>query len=254
MKRPVMFNVFFDVKNIQDQNIKEEMISVRAMEVMSQFDFIKSTQYGVFAGTFIGIDPLTRQVRTEIKTVDNVYNGTKIGNKNPNLPIEFNKQGQRNVDMPGSRVVVDISTAPRQTSKFIKDNDGASIQTDDTPQKFAYARKALLQNFVSQRMKIALPGNFIVSPGRTLYMEVPTRSVNLVDSNNYDTTLKGKYVILSTRHIIRYNQFETIAEVVTNSSEKPLVQAPKVTSRKVADTSTKSDYSGDGNVVDLSLG
>jgi len=254
MKRPVMFNVFFDVKNLQGQNIKEEMISVRAMEVMSQFDFIKSTQSGVFAGTFIGIDPLTRQVRTEIKTVDNVYNGTRIGNQNPNLPIEFNKKGQRNVDMPGSRVVVDISTAPRQTSKFIKDNDGTSIQTDDTPQKFAYARKALLQNFVTQRMKIALPGNFIVSPGRTLYMEVPTRSVNLVDSNNYDITLKGKYAILSTRHIIRYNQFETIAEVVTNSSEKPLVQAPKVTSRKVTDTTTKSDYSGDGNVVDLSLG
>jgi hypothetical protein len=176
----------------------------------------------------------------------------KIGNKNPNLPVEFNKQGQRNVDMPGSRIVVDISTAPRQTSKFIKDNEGTSIQTDDTPQKFAYARKALLQNFVTQRMKIALPGNFIVSPGRTLYMEVPTRSVNLVDSNNYDTTLKGKYAILSTRHIITYTQFETIAEVVTDSSEKPEVQSLRVKTNKVTDAS--STASSNGNVVDFSLG
>jgi len=252
MKKPVMFNVFFDVKNLQNQTVKDEMVSVRAMEVMSQYDFIQSTQSGVFAGTFIGIDPLTREVRTDIKTIDNVYNGTTSANKNRNMPIEVNKQGQKNTNMPGSRVVVDISTAPRQTSNFIKTKDGASIQTDDTPQKFAYGRKALLQNFVSQRMKIALPGNFIVSPGRTLYMEVPDRSVSLVDSDNYDITLKGKYAILSTRHIITYTQFETIAEVVTDSSEKPVVQSIRIKTNKVTDAS--STASSNGNVVDFSLG
>ena len=76
---------------------------------------------------------------------------------------------------------------------------------------------------MGQRLKVVLPGNFTVSPGRTINLEVPKRSFNTKGDNNYDSTLKGKYAILSTRHIIRYNMFETVAEVVTDSSEKPVV-------------------------------
>jgi len=227
MRKPVMFNVLFDVKNLQGQNIKEEMISVRAMEVMTQFDFIKSTQAGVYAGTYVGIDPLTRQTKIDVKTIDNTYGGTSTGNKNPNLATDYNKFGKTNYDMSASRVVYNITTSTRKSSEYIKENEPSSLQTDETPQKFAFARKALLQNFVTQRLKIVLPGNFLVSPGRTLYLEVPSRSVSLAGSNNYDATLKGKYAILSTRHIIKYNMFETVAEVVTDSSEKSLVTGNK---------------------------
>lgn len=225
MRSPAIFNVNFDIKNLPGDNIKEEMLGARAMEVMTQFDFIKNTQAGVYAGTFVGIDPLTRQIRVEKKTIDNVFLTTNHGNKNALLPVETNKFGKTNYEMTDSRVVYYLTTGLRPGSDFIRENEPESLQVDDTPQKYAYARKAILQNFMGQRLKLVLPGNFTVSPGRTINLEVPTRSINTRGGNNYDSTLKGKYAILSTRHIIRYNMFETVAEVVTDSSEKPVVKS-----------------------------
>jgi hypothetical protein len=141
------------------------------------------------------------------------------------LPIETNKFGKTNYEMMDSRVVYYLTTGLRPGSDFIRENEPESLQVDDTPQKYAYARKAILQNFMGQRLKLVLPGNFTVSPGRTINLEVPTRSTNTRGGNNYDSTLKGKYAILSTRHIIRYNMFETVAEVVTDSSEKPVIKS-----------------------------
>ena len=223
MQSPSIFNVNFDIKNLVGDNTKEELLGARAMEVMTQFDFIKNTQAGVYAGTFVGIDPLTRQIKVDKKTMDNIYGGVRHANENANLPIETNKLGKTNYQMTDSRVVYYLTTALRGSSNFIKQNEPGSLQVDDTPQKFAYARKAILQNFMGQRLKVVLPGNFTVSPGRTINLEVPKRSFNTKGDNNYDSTLKGKYAILSTRHIIRYNMFETVAEVVTDSSEKPVV-------------------------------
>jgi|TARA_R110000868_G_scaffold286050_2_gene546544 hypothetical protein len=226
MKMPAIFNVNFDIKNLPGDNTKEELLGARAMEVMTQYDFITNTQAGVYAGTFVGIDPLTRQIKVDTKTMDNTYRGAHA-NKNPNFPIETNKLGKTNYQMTDSRVVYYVSTSLRGASAFIRENEPGSIQVDDTPQKYIFARKALLQNFVSQRVKVVLPGNFAVSPGRTINLEVPNRSVNIRGDNNYDSTLKGKYAILSTRHIIRYNVFETVAEVVTDSSEKQVVTMNK---------------------------
>jgi hypothetical protein len=50
---------------------------------------------------------------------------------------------------------------------------------------------------------------------------VPRRGFDSDDTDNFDTTLKGKYAILATRHIIRHNRFETIVEAVTDSTERP---------------------------------
>ena len=233
MQQPSIFNVNFDIKNLQGDDIKTEFLGARAMEVMTQFDFIKSTQAGVFAGTFVGIDPLTRQIKTEKKSFDNVFATTKHGNQNPNLPIETNKLGKTNYQMTDSRIVYYLTTGQRPQSEYIKANEPGSLQVDDVPQKYTYARKALLQNFTTQRLKIVLPGNFLVSPGRTINLEVPTRSFNTKGGNNYDSTLKGKYAILSTRHIIKYNMFETVAEVVTDSSAKPVVAANRQLAKSV---------------------
>ena len=233
MQQTPIFDVNFDIKNLHGENAKAELIGARAMEVMTQFDFIKSTQAGVFAGTFVGIDPLTRQVKTEKKNFDDVFMNTRHGNENPNLPVEINKLGKTNYQMTDSRVVYYLTTGQRPQSEYIKTNEPYSLQVDDVPQKYTYARKALFQNFTTQRLKIVLPGNFLISPGKTINLEVPTRSFNSKAGDNHDSTLRGKYAILSTRHIIKYNMFETVAEVVTDSSAKPVVAASRQLAQSV---------------------
>lgn len=231
-QRPI-FDVNFDIKNMHGENTKAELIGARAMEVMTQFDFIKSTQAGVFAGTYVGIDPLTRQIKIEKKNFDDVFMTTKHGNQNPNLPIETNKFGKTNYQMNDSRIVYYLTTGQRPQSEYIKANEPGSLQVDDVPQKYLYARKALLQNFTTQRLKIVLPGNFLISPGKTINLEVPSRAFNSKGGDNHDSTLRGKYAILSTRHIIKYNMFETVAEVVTDSSAKPVVASNRQLAKSV---------------------
>jgi hypothetical protein len=158
---------------------------------------------------------------------------TRHGNENPNLPVEINKLGKTNYQMTDSRVVYYLTTGQRPQSEYIKTNEPYSLQVDDVPQKYTYARKALFQNFTTQRLKIVLPGNFLISPGKTINLEVPTRSFNSKAGDNHDSTLRGKYAILSTRHIIKYNMFETVAEVVTDSSSKPVVAASRQLAQSV---------------------
>ena len=229
MQQEPIFSVNFDVKNLSDengdQNLKAELLGARAMEVISQFDFIKNTQAGVFAGTYVGIDPLTRQIIPEKKTFNTSYGSTSHANRNPNLPIDTNKLNKTNSQMDQSRIVYHLTTGSRNQSQWIKNGEPGSLTTDDVPQKYTYARKAIFQNFTAQRLKIALPGNFLISPGKTINLDVPKRSFNTRGADNSDVTLKGKYAILSTRHIIKYKMFETIAEVVTDSSAKPIVAA-----------------------------
>jgi hypothetical protein len=38
-----------------------------------------------------------------------------------------------------------------------------------------------------------------------------------------DKTLEGKYLIVAARHIIRYDKHETLLEVASDSSNRPLV-------------------------------
>ena len=60
-----------------------------------------------------------------------------------------------------------------------------------------------------------------------------TEHRNSKSGDNHDSTLRGKYAILSTRHIIKYNMFETVAEVVTDSSAKPVVAASRQLAQSV---------------------
>lgn len=227
MQRPAMFDVNFNVKNLpgSGSNLKNEIIGARAMEVVTQFDFLKNTQAGVYSGSSVGIDLMCRRVIIDEKTLDSQYNNLMHLNPNPNAPVVTNALGKDNFSMPKSRISYNFTTEGRHNIQYIKDKEPGTLQTQDVPQKYAYSRKAILQNFVGQRVKVVLPGNFLVSPGRTVNLLVPSRSVNTRDGNNYDTSLKGKYAILSTRHIIRYNMFETVAEMVTDSSQKPVVKA-----------------------------
>ena len=137
----------------------------------------------------------------------------------------INKTGKSNYDMDNSRKLFYLDTSDRKTNPYVLGNYAASIQAQDNPQRYIFQREAILQNFVGQRLKLVLPGNFLVTSGKTLYLDVPRTAAKTNDSDNYDNTLKGKYAILATRHIISYSKFETIVEVVTDSTEKPSYSA-----------------------------
>jgi hypothetical protein len=60
LSKDFLFKLKFPVKNIEDTNAAQELLSPKHFEVVNQSDKIKTTKDGVSAGTFIGFDPLTR--------------------------------------------------------------------------------------------------------------------------------------------------------------------------------------------------
>lgn len=225
MQSEPLFNVNFSAKNLPGENMKEELVGARQMEVITQYDFIKNTQSGVYSGSVIGFDAVTRSFKKESYTFDDLYSISKHANPNPIVAKSINKTGKSNYDMDNSRKLFYLDTSDRKTNPYVLKNYAASIQAQDNPQRYIFQREAILQNFVGQRLKLVLPGNFLVTSGKTLYLDVPRTAAKTNDADNYDNTLKGKYAILATRHIISYSKFETIVEVVTDSTEKPSYSA-----------------------------
>ena len=221
-----IFSVNFDPKNISD-SIADELTGARDVRIISQYDLIDSTQSGVSAGQFIGFDPICRKVESKNFSFSDIQDKIKHGNDTPNLPGGIlNRNNQLSYEAYGSRKTVYNFSEGQKYSQYIKKNDPQSINTLEDTHNFVFQRKAILTNLLQQRVRIVLPGNFAVSSGFSLFLKIPTRAV--YDSggycsggDNYDRTLYGKYIIIGTRHIIKYDKHETIVEVARDSSDKP---------------------------------
>ena len=203
MKSAPIFTANMAVKNISNDEKSKYMdyTGIRKLEVMTKFDFSKNLQFGLYSGTVVGINPLTRQ-----------FNITHPA------PLAKIKSGGLDNN---AKVVYSISTEQNNSSTWIQQESAQEIQTQDVPQKYAFARQAILQSFVNQRIKISLPGNFLVSPGRTLKVDVGPQSAQTKENKNkLDNSLSGIYAVLSSRHIIRPDMCESIVELVTGFDQQ----------------------------------
>lgn len=217
-----LFDVNFDVKNITD-SVENEMKGARDVKVLSQFDFIKNTRAGVYSGSFIGFDPITRTIKTkEIKYGDH-YLPNKKGNEQPNFSAVTNRENRLNTEMTDSRKTLFYFGEELEKSSYVKSKDPTSLTKTENPEKFIFQRKAIFDNLVQQRVRMTLPGNFAITSGYNLNLKMPSRSAQSKGQDNADTSLNGKYLIIGTRHLITYQKHETIVEVVTDSTNKPFI-------------------------------
>ena len=214
---PSLTKVNFSVKNISD-NISEEFTGARSFEVITQNDFIRNTKSGVYAGKMIAFDPLTGTVQENNHTFKEMYDNGEHANKAPNVSLIKNRAGTFQTEMYDSRVVSYLSFTNRKNSDYIKENDPTSASLDDDTENYIFQREAIFQNLFSKRVKFVLPGNFKITSGFCVDLDVPKRSVLVDGENPFDSTLHGKYLIIATRHIIKPNIHEVVVEAVTDSS------------------------------------
>lgn len=222
LSQDFLFNVNFDPKNIT-HSISNEIIGARDVRIISQFDLVNNTRSGVYAGKFIGFDLMTRTIATRKLTYGDHYLNMKHGNKNPNFSVIKNRDNIDNTEMYDSKKTLASFSEPLKYSDYVKRNDPSLINSIEDTHNFLFQRKALLTNLTTQRVSITLPGNFSVSSGLNLYLKVPSKSVKVKGEDNFDLSLFGKYLILATRHIIKYDKHETIIETATSSNEKEFV-------------------------------
>ena len=211
--------ITFGVKNVDEITTEEEMFGARDVRVISQFDVMDSISQGAHSGKFIGFDTLTGQVVTkELSFEKDIYSLEKNRmNKNNVIRKVYNKENKSSFEMYDSKVTLYPFHEKRIDSSHLKKKDSNLITYMDDTHNYVYQRSALINNLMQKRIRITMPGYFGYYPGYSVNLLYPKRFAEK-DGNMYDQTLSGRYIILSARHIIRFDKHETILEVAADSS------------------------------------
>jgi hypothetical protein len=210
-----VMTILFETKNIEN-DISREFFGAKDFEIISQFDYLDNISSGVYSGTFIGFDPITKVIIEQELNFDGITRDNLL-NRNPNQTKDLNRDGKRNTQMSSSRRVVYPTAIGRERNSYIRQNDPYSLNLNESPQYFVFQRRALLKQLFSQRLKVAMPGNFTLTSGVNVNLSKQKNSA--YDSDNiFDQSLYGKYLVVASRHIIKQNMHETIIEVVTDSN------------------------------------
>lgn len=229
VKNSPIFNLNFDVKNV-GADLVNDIFGVRNYEVISQFDYLKNTQSGVYSGKFIGFDPLTRKIVVSERSYFNQYSSTEHSNPNPSFAADRNRDGKFNFEMSDSRVVFFPFSEAAKFSNYIKQNDPYLLTKLEDTHNFVFQRKAILEAFLNKTVRLLMPGNFFLTSGSNVSLKMPSRALKNDQKDVEDSTLKGTYTIVATRHILKGSVHETIIDVATDSTENifvPQTQTPR---------------------------
>jgi hypothetical protein len=220
-----IIQIKFEPKNLKERNAIQEISSARALEVVSQTNEVEKTRTGVNAGKFIGFDPMTRTIAVKNISYGDHYDSMKHGNQNPNTSVIKNRDGLENTRAFDSRKILSTFGTSRQFSEYIKKNDPTSISKEDNIENWLFQRKAILNNLLNRRVKVVMPGNFQLTSGFNVALNVPVFGAKEKGGENDDKGLSGKYIIVASRQIIKYNKHETIIEVATTSTANEFIPA-----------------------------
>jgi hypothetical protein len=211
--------VKYETKNIKGETPGQEMEGARSFEVITQTDFLQRTKSGVNAGKFVGFDPITKKIQETNISYNDWYEKTRNPNAKPNYSIIENRDGSTNLNNYNSRKTVSLFTTARKNSKYIQSHEPFSLTTDENQNDFLFQRKSIIENLLSKRLKVVMPGNFFLSSGFNVDVDVPYLGAKSSDVSNKDISITGKYLIIASRHVIGLEKFETIIETATTSND-----------------------------------
>jgi hypothetical protein len=218
-KQRPSFTINYSVKNLTD-DVGDEILGARGYKILNQFDFLKNTSAGVYSGTFIGFDPITRTISKGTQSFLDIYGKMDHSNAQPNLAADKNREGKFNIEMTDSRKSVYSFAESQKYSTYVKQRDPTSISKIDDSHNYILQRKAILEGYMNKKIRVLMPGNFALTSGFNVRMNFPARTEKNEQREELDTTLNGTYSIIATRHIIKYNMHETIIDVASDSSQK----------------------------------
>ena len=216
---PIM-NVNFKPKNLPNpsgQTMADEFTGARDYKIVSQFNIIEGVRDGVYAGKFIGFDPLMRRKQVHQINFMDIWNSSKHANPNIGLSAASNRNNVDPAKMYDSKVTLFPFTSTRINNPYTVTNDPTTATIADNTHNYVLQRKAILSNLMQNRVQVSVPGNFALSAGFNVFLDMKSR---FNDGDTNDDTVYGKYLIVAARHVIKYDRHETLIEVATDSTNK----------------------------------
>jgi len=224
IKREPIMNINFEPKNLSVSG-GQEFYGAREAKIINSTNYIESIKNGVYSGKFIGIDLLTRQVKINQIDFSQTYNKTKVHlNKYPNFTTASNRDGKDAAHMFDSKVSLYAFATTRKDTSWVKQNDAQTGTNIDDTHAYVFQRAPILANLLQTTIHLNIPGNFGVTSGAIINLKMPIKSGKTEVGEGLDQTLTGKYIVTATRHVIKGDMHETVIEVATDSTNKPLVR------------------------------
>ena len=224
IKREPIMNINFEPKNLSVSG-GQEFYGAREAKIINSTNYIESIKNGVYSGKFIGIDLLTRKVSINQIDFNQTYNKTKVHlNKYPNFTTAANRDGKDAAHMFDSKVSLYAFATTRKDTSWVKQNDSQTGTNIDDTHAYVFQRAPILANLLQTTIHLNIPGNFGVTSGAIINLKMPIKSGKTEVGEGLDQTLTGKYIVTATRHVIKGDMHETVIEVATDSTNKPLVR------------------------------
>ena len=224
IKREPIMNINFEPKNLSVSG-GQEFYGAREAKIINSTNYIESIKNGVYSGKFIGIDLLTRKVNINQIDFNQTYNKTKVHlNKYPNFTTAANRDGKDAAHMFDSKVSLYAFATTRKNTSWVKENDAQTGTNIDDTHAYVFQRAPILANLLQTTIHLNIPGNFGVTSGAIINLKMPIKSGKTEVGEGLDQTLTGKYIVTATRHVIKGDMHETVIEVATDSTNKPLVR------------------------------
>jgi hypothetical protein len=221
-QNPIM-NINFNPKNIAGLENKE-FYGAREARIIGSADLIENIKNGVYSGKFIGIDTLTRKVSINKINYSQIYGKQKNHlNKYPNITAASNRDGEDSSQMYDSKVSLYTFSSSRGNTPWVSQKDPKTGTIIDDTHAYVFQRAPIFANLLQTTIHLNLPGNFGLTSGAIVNLKVPLRSTKPAAGEELDQYLSGKYIVTATRHMIKSDMHETIIEVATDSTNRPLL-------------------------------
>lgn len=220
---PEVLDVKFQPKNTEKESSISEISSARHFEVVSQNDSMEKIRSGVNAGKFIGFDPMTRTIGSKGISFLDVYGSMKHGNDKPNASDTKTRAGGSIYKAFDSHKVVNIFGTARKYSAYIKAKDPTSLTYIEDYENQIFQRKSIIKHLMSKRLKFVMPGNFQLSSGYNVNVEMPEIGIQETNVSEQDKSLSGRHLIVNSRQIISFDKHETIIEVASTSTNQDFI-------------------------------
>lgn len=200
------------------------LFGARKMEVIAQNNLLQNIEAGLHGGTNISFSPLERTIISTPVSLNDFpgigFTAGRTGETGRGFTVRHNPNASRSFN---SLTTVGVTSGGFRHSKYLTENDPESLNSEDDTRKYIIQRRALLKSYTNTRIRLEMPGNFDLSSG---YMINFSKSIagGTTVSNEEDTSLSGKYMIIASRNIIRYDSHITILEIATNTFKGKLYQ------------------------------
>lgn len=209
----VICDINFEPKSFYG-TVDNSFFGARKMEVVAQHNLLQNIESGIHGATHVAFNPLERSIKInsiDLRSLPGLENITGFRH-NPNASRSYQ-----------SALICHATQGGFIHSDDYKEKDSASINSEDNTLQYIAQRPALLKSYTGTRIRLEMPGNFDLSSGYMVNFKKSIAGMR-TESNDEDLSLSGKYMIIASRNIIRYDSHITVIEIATNTTKDKLYQ------------------------------